>query len=254
MLVDQRISRRHAMIQRQGEQEYWLVDFGSRNGTYMNGRRIAQPTRLQDGCKISLGGIELVFHQADDQAPMQEEKVIQGDMTLYDVRPSHTWLLVADVIGSTQMVANLPPDALPVMMGQWLMACREIIEGTGGRINQFMGDGFFAYWPDRPGIDPDILRAIESLHQMQAKAQPNFRVVLHLGPVILGGIAIGEEERISGGEVHYAFRMEKLAGKLGHATLFSEPVYERLHEHLHLQLQGRHPLQGFDGDFAFYSL
>ena len=34
-LRDDTVSRRHAVIQPQGEHEYWLVDFGSSNGTYV---------------------------------------------------------------------------------------------------------------------------------------------------------------------------------------------------------------------------
>ena len=42
-----RVSRRHAVIQAQVSDEYWLGDSGSRNGTYVNAKRIAKPTRLQ---------------------------------------------------------------------------------------------------------------------------------------------------------------------------------------------------------------
>lgn len=38
-LNDGRISRRHALIHQQGEGEFWLVDLGSRNGTYLNDGR-----------------------------------------------------------------------------------------------------------------------------------------------------------------------------------------------------------------------
>ena len=39
-----RVSRRHAVIQAQVSDEYWLGDSGSRNGTYVNAKRIAKPT------------------------------------------------------------------------------------------------------------------------------------------------------------------------------------------------------------------
>lgn len=251
VLPDQRISRRHAMVHMQGDREFWLVDFGSRNGTYLNGCRIAQPTRLLDGNTVSLGSTELVFHQADKRPDTQIRN--RGELTVYDVRQSSAWLLVADVIGSTQMVANLAPDELPLVMGQWLVDCREVIENRGGRINQFMGDGFFAYWPDGGDVETRLLAALEELRQMQAKGRPEFRIVLHLGLVVLGGVAIGEEERISGGEVHFTFRMEKLAGKLGARNLLSQPARDRLAAYVTLKEQGRHPLQGFDGDHAMYS-
>src|SRR5690242_14994250 len=60
-LASDKVSRRHAIIQVQHEHEYWLVDFGSRNGTYLNGRRIIQPTRLQNGDHVNVGPFEFVF-------------------------------------------------------------------------------------------------------------------------------------------------------------------------------------------------
>ena len=39
-VADSEVSRRHAIIQAQGEREFWLVDLGSANGTYVNGERL----------------------------------------------------------------------------------------------------------------------------------------------------------------------------------------------------------------------
>lgn len=50
------ISRQHAAISRAG-QHYMLEDLGSHNGTTVNGQRIAEPWRLQDGDQIELGGL-----------------------------------------------------------------------------------------------------------------------------------------------------------------------------------------------------
>ncbi len=250
-LPDPRVSRRHAMIHRQGDGEYWLVDFGSRNGTYLNGHRIAQPTRLRDGDRISLGGCELQFHQSRDAVATPTRA---GDLTLFDVRTTSAWLLVADVIGSTRLLAELPSDELPLVMGRWLEACRTVIEGHGGRINQFMGDGYFAYWPDQIDTLDGLLAALRQLIDMQSHQRPAFRFVLHRGQVVLGGVSIGEEERISGSEVHFAFRMEKLAGALGQATLVSQPARDRLASSLPLSELGLHALPGFSGAHAMYAL
>ncbi len=56
------VSRRHAVIERQGA-AYVARDLGSFNGTFVNGRRIAAPTPLQSGAviEIGLGGAQLRF-------------------------------------------------------------------------------------------------------------------------------------------------------------------------------------------------
>ena len=57
------VSRRHAEIRRQ-DAVYILVDLGSFNGTFINGRRIAGGEILHDGDQIQLGpgGPTLRFH------------------------------------------------------------------------------------------------------------------------------------------------------------------------------------------------
>ncbi len=250
-LSDQLASRRHAVVQRQGDNEYWLVDYGSRNGTYLNGRRIAQPSRLNNGDIIAIGETQLRFDQRSRGGAAERGTV--GDLTVFNVRPSRAWLLVADVIGSSRFLAHSNLNEVPVIMGKWLIDCREVIERHGGRINQFMGDGYFAYWPDQDGIEASVLAALDALMTLQATARPDFRMVLHLGNVVLGGLAIGEEERISGGEVNFVFRMEKLAGSLQLNRLVSAPVKDRLAERLVFRDQGLHSVAGFDGEHPFFS-
>lgn len=63
VLDDRRVSRKHAEIRlRLGR--YTLYDLQSTNGTYVNGRRVAEKV-LDDGDRISIGGLELLFHAAD---------------------------------------------------------------------------------------------------------------------------------------------------------------------------------------------
>jgi adenylate cyclase len=51
----------HALIQVQNIGEFWLVDLGSSNGTFLNKRRVHQPVRLHDQDKIFIGGRRLFF-------------------------------------------------------------------------------------------------------------------------------------------------------------------------------------------------
>ena len=45
-------------------EEATLVDLGSRNGTFLDGRKIASPVKLRHRARIQVGSIELVFRVA----------------------------------------------------------------------------------------------------------------------------------------------------------------------------------------------
>src|SRR5436309_7724924 len=57
------ISRRHAIINVQNVGEFWLIDLGSSNGTFLNKRRVHQPVRVGDGDQIVIGNNAFVFRQ-----------------------------------------------------------------------------------------------------------------------------------------------------------------------------------------------
>ncbi|MDZ4848260.1 MAG: SpoIIE family protein phosphatase [Pirellulaceae bacterium] len=55
------VSRQHAKIVRDGDR-YMLEDLKSRNGTFVNGRLIGEPTAMQDGDVLRICELELSFH------------------------------------------------------------------------------------------------------------------------------------------------------------------------------------------------
>ncbi|MCC6880853.1 MAG: adenylate/guanylate cyclase domain-containing protein [Verrucomicrobiales bacterium] len=251
-LEDDRVSRRHAVIQAQLDNEFWLVDFGSHNGTYLNERRIVQPTRLNEGDTLRIGLSQFIFRQGTPIATGSPEQYL-SEVTVSDIKLEKCWLLVADIIESTRLASELPPDQLPLVTGRWVSECKLTIESLGGRINQFMGDGFFAFWRDHDRIEVNIHQALMALQRMQLQGLPAFRFVLHFGRVTIGGVSVGEEERISGAEVHSVFRQEKLCAALNLPRLISEPAYLRLAPLVNATEAGRHPLQGFDGKSMYYT-
>ena len=57
-LPDQKASRHHAMLRRQGV-VYQISDLNSGNGTYVNGKRITEPTLLKNGDILLIGDTKL---------------------------------------------------------------------------------------------------------------------------------------------------------------------------------------------------
>ena len=61
VLPDDMVSRNHAMIQQLEGGEFYLIDMGSRNGSFVNGRRLTAPVALRDGDRLSFGEARLCF-------------------------------------------------------------------------------------------------------------------------------------------------------------------------------------------------
>src|SRR5713226_5564289 len=66
VLDSPKISRRHAIVNVQNVGEFWLIDLGSSNGTFLNKRRVHQPVRLSDYDQIAIGDSIFTFRQAEE--------------------------------------------------------------------------------------------------------------------------------------------------------------------------------------------
>lgn len=250
-LNDSHASKFHAIIQRQGEGECWLVDLGSSNGTYVNGRRLTKSQILRHGDEIQMGAGRFLF---------ETETILPGGGTgagtgshgptnlMTMVRP--LWLLVADIVGSTRMVCDLPPEQVAKITGEWFKSCRTVLDRHDAHMNQYLGDGFFCYWEDTLDIRLRIIEAMRELSRMQAANDPSFRFVLHYGKTLLCGVPTLTVLSLHGDPVHFAFRMEKIAGKAGLPILCSEAAMEKLK----IQPLSNHEAaaDGFQGSHRFH--
>ncbi len=249
ILEDEKISRRHALIQLQGEAEFWLVDLGSANGSRVNGRRIAQPVRLRQGDVIELSSVRMTFGSGTGGTPGSTRKHEMAS-TRVDLRPSDCWLMVADIIGSTQLAQTLSAEEFPRLTGGWFKRCREVTDECGGQVTKYLGDGFFCSWEAADGAALRVCEAMKRLSTLQDR-RPHFRIVLHYGRAVRAGVPTLSEDNLHGSEVNFAYRMEKVAARLGEKVLFSEPATQRLNLRTHQVTES--PVRGFDGLFRFFA-
>lgn len=253
VINDEKVSRRHAMIHQQGAQEYWLIDLGSSNGTYLNGRRVTSPIRLNHGDRVEIAKYSFGFHQSDTVALPKPEMDRTTEQTLPDIKTVTCWLLVADIEQHTQMVQKVAPEEVSRVTGRWLSACKQVIDDEKGVINKFLGDGFFAYWnASAPDSAAQVARVVAALRAMQDTGTLRFRIVVHHGKVFVGGASLGEES-FMGGEVNFIFRAEKLASKLSQIRLVSATAAAELKTQLPLTTVGSHEVPSFEGTYEFFT-
>jgi pSer/pThr/pTyr-binding forkhead associated (FHA) protein len=84
VIADPAVSSAHAVVRAEGE-HFTISDLGSRNGTFVNGKRLVQPQQLQHGDVIGIGLSKLTFRQAETGDTLT---TLAPDRTLVIQRPA----------------------------------------------------------------------------------------------------------------------------------------------------------------------
>ncbi len=254
VIAHEKASRHHATIHAQDGAEFWLIDLGSSNGTRHNGDRVVRPVRLKDGDCVVIAEHAFIFHQREAQPDTAGgETVIDSKRTQVEKR----WLLLADIEGYTPLSQRLTPDALARVVGQWVRIGRETVEGNGGHLNKYLGDGYLACWPGTPECGARVAEAVQTFRTMRETSEPKFRIVIHHGAVSLGGAGAESfgEESLMGPDVNLIFRVEKLAAEKQIHFCFTTAAHLLLGDRLALrEVPGDHELKGFPGRHRFFQL
>jgi adenylate cyclase len=251
VLDSRKVSRRHALIHLQNVGELWLIDFGSSNGTFLNKRRIHHPIRLSDGDQLTIGDQAFKFRQP--VVISEDYKTVVMERTSREIEHISCWLLVADIRGFTPLSRDLQSEDLDVLLGAWIFTCKKIIENHHGIVNKYLGDGFLAYWPHSTTSPEEIAAILSALKELQRGQSPEFRFVVHFGPVAIGGVAAMGEESLMGSEVNLIFRLEKLAGSLGEPCCVSGAAHTQLRGLIATRPLGEFELKGFEAKCEFFA-
>lgn len=251
VVTGEKVSRRHALIHAQNENELWLVDLGSRNGTFCNSRPIKQPTQLRNGDTIGIGSVQFTLRMERPIASGPAPGPALGE-TMVTKRSTNVWLMVTDVENFTVMSQSLPAEELTRKLGSWLRECADLVERTGGCVDKYVGDGFLAYWEDKKPAGR-FAGTIEKITTLQEKASLPFRWILHHADLQLGMSRFGNDSLI-GKEINFAYRMEKIAGGLNLTRMVSRPAMEALGDGVATHSVGTHPIKGFKGTYEFFAV
>lgn len=253
VLPDEKVSRHHALIQTLENDECWIIDLASANGTYVNGRRIEHTLLLREQDEITIGPDRIIF-RSPHVASASHEETANLDQTVHEVRQLAAWLFLVDIIDSTGISRRLGPQAMAEVFAAWVARCRETLEGRGGTIDKPLGDGFFAFWPVAERGPEHVADALLAFRKLQRTGGLPFRMVLHRGAAFTGGQLASGTYRLFGPEVNFTFRMESLARSLKIDCLLSEPAVVALGHHVTATPAGSHRVPGVEGSFRFFRL
>lgn len=238
---DPLISRNHALIRNVGTDQYYVLDTGSRNGSFVNDMRITTPTLLKSGDLISLGNTKLVFKQITipEEAPGDDEESLGETISFVrnDIKP--VTILVADIRGYTSLSEKVPITTLSGLMSKWFTSVQNEIEKNGGRVDKFIGDCVMALWDtEREPTETvlNTLRASLAVHELTSNLSmeyPDITTPLRIGVGLNTGMAalgIGNENTAMGDTVNLAFRLETSTKQLEADIVMAESTYSKLPE------------------------
>lgn len=239
ILGDLMVSRNHAMIRRIGNADYYLIDGGSANGSYINQQRVTMPRLLRHGDKIVIGGIEFFFEQ--EMSDTTESEIVALEETIVHDTPEikKITILVADIRHFTSLSEGMPIRTLTSMMNNWFNGVSDVIQKQSGIVDKFIGDCVFARWEaDEDEIETVIrsLAAAEAINKVTVKLNKTYKELpeqLRIGVGINTGAAsvgTGVDSSALGDAVNVAFRLEGATKMLGKDIVLSETAYKHLPE------------------------
>src|SRR5438552_993991 len=142
MLDSRSVSRLHALIQRKDAGDLALVDLGSRNGSFVNQRRVTFPVVLNDKDRLLFGDQELVFRNPLRPAsvPALPETGTRNAPTMALYTHSMTTIVVVDIRDFTPLARTLPESLLSQTIGTWFLRVGQVTQRLGSWAQKYIGD------------------------------------------------------------------------------------------------------------------
>ncbi|HID50260.1 MAG TPA: adenylate/guanylate cyclase domain-containing protein [Chromatiales bacterium] len=254
VLPDLHASRNHAMIRCLGQGDFYLIDGGSSNGSFVNGQRVATPRLLRDGDKIRMGRIELQFHQTTREAVSLDTLSLQDTLISDNPEIRQITILVADIRDFTSLSETVHIRTLTKIMNNWFHQVNDTVFSHGGAVDKFIGDCVFARWESDLDQKKTVFEAlaaavdINRITQALNSSFPELARPIKIGVGINTGAAsmgIGHDNTALGDAVNIAFRLESATKLLGTDVVLSETAYQYLPEKYvadrrqHLRVKGK---------------
>lgn len=132
-------------------------------------------------------------------------------------------VMFCDLVGSTALSADLDPEDLRAVIGAYHRCCAELIQGNGGFVAKYMGDGVLAYFGYPQAHEHDAERAVQAALAMvdavpklatAAGGPLSVRVGIATGLVVVGdltGSGEAAERGIVGDTPNLAARLQGIA-------------------------------------------
>lgn len=218
------VSRKHTLIQQEKSGVFQIMDLGSSNGTFVNGKRIYSPTLINNGDVILLGKTKLKFVQFIEKTDYVEEADSTLDMTMAYIQKQMVTILVCDLRDFTALSEKMGNKVVSKLLQFWTKKVGAIINEHDGSVDKFIGDAVMATWMGadiKKGIHHAIEAALEisNYTQTMTESMPNMPdfpdnlaigAAINTGEAMMGNMGVDShrDSTVIGDVVNVTFRLE----------------------------------------------
>ncbi len=221
------VSRKHAMIQREENGRFNLIDLGSSNGTFINGRKIHTPVTLQNGDCIGIGSTRLLFHQETTPTrPATSTGPDLDEMTVAFVQKQIITILICDIHEFTKLSETMGDQWVSLLLQHWTGGVSKLVDKHTGIVDKFIGDAVMALWAG-PNLRDNIHQALKTAIAINvftsdlSKKVPDLPwplqigAALNTGEAMLGNLTQDGQNNytVVGDVVNVAFRLENMTNQ-----------------------------------------
>jgi len=239
MLDSRSVSRLHALIQRKDAGDFSLVDLGSRNGSFVNARRVSLPLLLSDKDRLLFGDQELIFCSA--AAGGAGLSIAETDTRNLPTTAIHTHslttIVVVDIRDFTLLARTVSGSLLSQTIGTWFLRTGQITQRLGSWAQKYIGDAVMAVWvhDHSESLAADLIHALRAVSEISTATGEISNSLPLPGPLQIGagvntGPAIvgGSEYTALGDTVNAAFRLEAATKQIGLGVALGARTFQEL--------------------------
>jgi adenylate cyclase len=275
VIPDRWISRNHAMLQVTEEGNFYLIDLGSRNGTFVNEKRVSIPITLQDGDQITIGESNITFFcpKIDSRIGHTNKNTQRDSMTsVLHIRRLIS-VLVVDIRDFTVLTRSTEETVLSSLLGTWFREAGKIIREHGSWVDKYIGDALMAVWFHGHEEDEvtreEILKIIQALNDLNLMTQElsskyplpfplKIGAGVNTGYGMVGNTGSGDRPDYTaiGDTVNAAFRLESASKEVNQDIVLGETTYQCLKKIEPAQRYFKHyhvALKGYEGKHKIYA-
>ncbi|MDF1792452.1 MAG: adenylate/guanylate cyclase domain-containing protein [Thalassobaculaceae bacterium] len=202
-------------------------------------RRISAPPNVRLACQTRVAdGLEITPLLPPHTTGMAETR---GGPSYLQGRELEIVVLFADIRGFTTISEERLPYDVVFILNRYFAEMGAAIEGAGGRIDKFIGDGIMALFGVDTGPEAGARQAVDAAREMARRlvdlndslsgdleAPLRIGIGLHIGPAIVGEMGYGRVRGVTavGDTVNTASRLEALTKEYGAQLIVSEALAE----------------------------